>query len=176
MKHFRVKLVSLSVLLTLGNICLGAGTEAEKHGLFRSDEWVAASDEKLDSLRGGFETNSGLLVSFGINRVVSINGDIVSKTSFNLPDVSSITREQARVVNSAIADGGLVQNGAGNFVDAGSIFKLEAAGTLIQNSLNDQKIQALTIINTGVNSLGVWKSINTQNVLNDALLGSMRMR
>ena len=50
------------------------------------------------------------------------------------------------------------------------------AGTLIQNSLNDQHIKTLTIINTGVNSLGLLKALNTQTVLNDALLGALGSR
>ncbi|MES2878178.1 MAG: hypothetical protein V4713_07125 [Pseudomonadota bacterium] len=175
MKYLPKKLVSLCLLLAAGNACFGVGREPEEHRAFRPDEWVAASDEKLDNLRGGFEVASGLMVSFGIVRTVSINGDLVSKTSFDLPDVSRITAEQAGMARAAIAEATLVQNGAGNFVDAGVRAKLEA-GTLIQNTLNDQSIQTLTVINTGVNSLGMLKSLNTQGILKDALLGTMSNR
>ena len=47
---------------------------------------------------------------------------------------------------------------------------------VIQNSLNNQNIQTFTIINTGVNSLWLLKSLNTQTVLNDALLGAIGSR
>lgn len=175
MKHLPNKLFSLGLLLAAGTVCFGAGLPAQESGSFRPEEWVAASDDELDDLRGGFEIDAGLMVSFGIVRSVSINGDLVSKTSFDLPDVSRITAEQASMAKAAIAQATLVQNGTGNFIDAGVRAQLEGA-TLIQNNLNDQNIQTLTIINTGVNSLGLLKSINTQGILKDALLGSMNIR
>ena len=138
----------------------------------RPDEWVAVSDQQLDDQRGGFDVGSGLAVSFGIIRTVMVNGDLVSKTSFNLPDVTQITSEQARLASAAIADSGLIQIGPNNFVDAGVRSDL-GTGTLIQNSLNDQQIQTMTIINAGVKSLGLLKALNTQTVLNDALLGAL---
>jgi len=114
-------------------------------------------------------------VSFGIVRTVSINGDLVNKTSFTLPDMSKITSEQAKIASAAIAEAGIVQNGPGNFVDTNVKSQL-SSGTIIQNTLNAQKIQTLTVINTGVNSLGLFKAINTQSVLKDALLGSIGVR
>jgi hypothetical protein len=163
-------------LLTAGNACFGVGPASdEDEGSFRPNEFVAVSHENLDNMRGGFDTGSGLSVSFGIVRTVTINGDLVNRTAFNLPDVARITAEQARMASAAIADAGIVQNGAANFVDAGLKSQL-AGGTLIQNSLNDQAIQTLTIINTGVNSAGLLKAMNTQAALNDALIGSMGIR
>ena len=44
---------------------------------------------------------------------------------------------------------------------------------MIQNSLNNQNIQTLTVINTGVNSLSLLKTLNTQVVLKEALLGAL---
>ena len=175
MKHFPASLISQCLLLLAGSTCLGIGLAAEERQAFRPDEWVAVSDQQLDAQRGGFDPGSGLAVSFGIIRTVMVNGDLVSKTSFNLPDVTQITPEQARIASAAIADSGLVQIGPNNFVDAGVRSGL-ATGTLIQNSLNDQQIQTLTIINTGVNSLALLKALNTQTVLNDALLGAVGSR
>lgn len=114
-------------------------------------------------------------MSFGIVRTVTINGELISKTSFNLPDVTKITSEQASMASAAIAGSGIVQNGPGNFVGSNVQSQL-ATGTVIQNSFNDQNIQALTIINAGVNSLNIYKAINTQTVLKDALLGSIAVR
>lgn len=175
MKYPSIKPISRCLLLLAGSACLGTGLAAEEKQAFRPDEWVAVSDQQLDSQRGGFDAGSGLAVSFGIIRTVMVNGDLVSRTSFNLPDVTQITSEQARLACAAIADSGLVQIGPNNFVDAGVRSDL-ATGTLIQNSLNDQQIQTLTIINTGVNSLGLLKALNTQTALNDALLGAVGSR
>ncbi|SOZ09325.1 hypothetical protein [Cupriavidus taiwanensis] len=56
--------------------------------------WKPVAHEKLDDMRGGFEM-PGLQVSFGIERAVYINGDLVVATSINIPDVSRITADQA---------------------------------------------------------------------------------
>nr|WP_115699362.1 flagellin [Cupriavidus taiwanensis] len=56
--------------------------------------WKPVAHEKLDDMRGGFEI-PGLQVSFGIERAVYINGDLVVATSINIPDVSRITADQA---------------------------------------------------------------------------------
>lgn len=175
MNNLPKELLSLCLLLTAGNACFGVGVASEEEGSFRPNEWVAVSNENLENMRGGFDAGSGLSVSFGIVRTVTINGDLVNRTSFNLPDVAKITGEQARMASAAIAEAGLVQNGAANFVDAGVKSQL-AGGTFIQNSLNDQTIQTLTIINTGVNSLGLLKAMNAQTALKDALIGSMGIR
>lgn len=175
MNNLPKQVVSLCLFLTAGNACFGVGIENDLRKSFQPDEWAAASDESLDTMRGGFDTGAGLTVSFGIVRTISINGDLVSRTSFNLPDVSKITAEQAQVTSAAIAEAGIIQNGASNFVEPGAQSHL-ATGTVIQNSLNDQKIQSLTVINAGVNSMSLLKSINTQTVLKDALLGSIGLK
>ena len=175
MTYLSVKLISRCVVLLAGGACASVGLGAAEKTAFRADEWVAVSEQQLDSQRGGFDVGSGLAVSFGIIRTVMVNGDVVSKTSFNLPDVTQISPEQARIASAAIADSGLVQIGPNNFVAAGVRSDL-GTGTLIQNSLNDQHIKTLTIINTGVNSLGLLKALNTQTVLNDALLGALGSR
>ena len=175
MTYLSVKLISRCLVLLAGGAYASVGLGAAEKPAFRADEWVAVSEQQLDSQRGGFDVGSGLAVSFGIIRTVMVNGDVVSKTSFNLPDVTQISPEQARIASAAIADSGLVQIGPNNFVAAGVRSDL-GTGTLIQNSLNDQHIKTLTIINTGVNSLGLLKALNTQTVLNDALLGALGSR
>lgn len=63
----------------------------------------------------------------------------------------------------------------GNRVPVGTLAQVPA-GTIIQNSLNNQNIQTLTVINTGVNSQALFKAINLQSVLSDALLGPLTVR
>jgi hypothetical protein len=74
-----------------------------------------------------------------------------------------------------MAEAGLVQVGDGNRVPVGTLAQVPA-GTIIQNSLNNQNIQTLTVINTGVNSQALFKAINIQSVLSDALLGALAVR
>ena len=169
MKKAPVPLLALSLALMLGHLSV----RAEQRVAFKADEWVPASNEQLDSARGGFVLDTGLSVSFGIIRTVTINGNLVNRTSFDLPDITRISADQARLVNTVLGESGLVQSGSGNFIDTAAVAGLNA-GTVIQNSLSDQQIQTLTVINTGVNSLGLMKSLNTQSVLRDSLLGSSR--
>ena len=175
MKNMPGKLLSLCLLLMAGNTCFGIGPTTAGEDRFRPDEWTAVSDEQLADTRGGFDTNAGLTVSFGIIRSVMVNGDLVTQTSFNLPDVTRISSEQARLASAAISEAGLIQIGTGNKLEA-MISSQLASSTVIQNSLNNQSIQTLTIINTGVNSLRLLKELNTQTVLNDALLGAIGSR
>ncbi|MEO8407109.1 MAG: hypothetical protein ABI476_01600 [Oxalobacteraceae bacterium] len=139
------------------------------------DQWLAAvtvSDTDLDQMRGGFDTGSGLLVSFGIQRAVYINGNLVTTTSFHIPDVSKVTSAQAAMLGSAAGTVNVVQNGPGNTIQSGALSQA-VAGTVIQNSLNNQHIQNLTIIDTTTNSLGMLKSLNSQSALKDALSNSL---
>lgn len=169
MRQAYSSLLTLCLLLTQGQSNLKAAERIP----FAPAQWLPASNEQLDKARGGFSLDSGLNVSFGIIRTVTINGDMVSRTSFDLPDITSISPDQARLVNTALGHTGVIQSGSGNFIDPATVMDLNG-GTLIQNSLNDQQIQTLTVINTGVNSLALLKSINTQDVLTDALVRAVR--
>ncbi len=226
-------------------------------------EWLAVNNDSLDAMRGGFDTGAGLMVSFGIERAVYINGNLTTSMSFNIPDVSKLATDQARItanqtilavdqakivaeqarltadqakltadqarvnasptgvgaVEVAAAQAGLseqvrisseqarltseqakinsqqaslsseqakissitgasvnlVQNGPGNTFEPATLPQTVAA-TVIQNTLNNQSIKSLTVINTTVNSLSVLKGINAQATLSDALGNSLGIR
>ncbi|ALL69015.1 putative lipoprotein [Paraburkholderia caribensis MBA4] len=134
---------------------------------------VAISEEKLDSMRGGFDVANGLKVSFGVSRMAVVNGNLVTQTSFNIPDLSNMTTQQAQALASANI-GSLLQNGGGNIAQQGAVQGL--SGAVIQNTLSNQNIQTLTTINASVNSLGLFKSMNLGATLNNALMNSIRPR
>jgi hypothetical protein len=134
---------------------------------------VAISEEKLDTMRGGFDVANGLKVSFGVSRMAVVNGNLVTQTSFNIPDLSNMTTQQAQSLAAANI-GSLLQNGGGNIAQQGSVQGL--SGAVIQNTLSNQNIQALTTINASVNSLGLFKSMNLGATLNNALMNSVRPR
>ncbi len=136
-------------------------------------ERVALSNSKLDQMRGGFETGSGLKVSFGIERAVYINGNLVTTTSLNIADLSKLSAGQAQAAALNGASLGLIQNGPSNSFQPGAI-SASNIGTVIQNTLNDQKIQALTLINASVNSLDLIKRANVQSSIQSALIDSLR--
>jgi hypothetical protein len=137
-------------------------------------ELVALSAEKLDEVRGGFVTDGGLRISFGIERAVYLNGSLVATTSLNIADLAKISGGQAQVTTSGTTGGlALLQNGAGNVLAPGSITST-AAGTVIQNTLDNQKINTITRIDAVVNSSGIMRSINLQSSMRSAIVDSLR--
>lgn len=129
--------------------------------------WYQLGGDQLDTLRGGFTTPSGLAMSLGIERLVTINGDLVSRTNFQVADVSKISADEARQAHEALNSVRLVQNGANNFAAA----DLAAGrGTFIQNSLSNQSIGTQTIISASVNSMSLLKDLNFQDGLRDAAI------
>ena len=175
MANFLRTTIASGLALLACSSCLSLERNPEEKILFQPDEWTVASNDRLDSLRGGFDMGAGLKMSFGMVRTVSINGDVVNSSSFNFPDITQITPEQARIANTVMSESGLVQIGLNNVLTP-SVKSQLAAGTFIQNSLNDQKIQTLTVFNAGVNSLGLLKAINTQSTLRDAILASIGIK
>jgi len=78
------------------------------------------ADDTLGELRGGFETPGGLALSFGIERVVYINGELSSTTTLNVADLGRLVGGAAGVaplpVGTSVA---VIQNGPNNTFDAG---------------------------------------------------------
>jgi hypothetical protein len=135
---------------------------------------VALSADRLDEVRGGFVTDGGLKISFGIERAVYLNGNLVTTTSLNIADLSRISGGQAQQVTGAGKDAlALLQSGTGNVFAPGAISST-AAGTVIQNTLDNQKINTITRIDAVVNSSGIMRSINLQSSMQSAIVNSLR--
>lgn len=130
--------------------------------------WIPVDSAMLDSLRGGFTIASGLQVSLGIERRVTINGQLVSRTSLQLADIGRLNPEQARETGAALSAIKLIRNGNANIYTAG--FSSDTlGGTVIQNSLDGQRIESSTIINSTVNSIGLLTTMNFSGNLSDAI-------
>jgi hypothetical protein len=159
-----------------GSPDVGASTEASREagtpGPFGDAKVAVLGDDRLDRVRGGFTNGAGLEVSFGIERAVYVNGVLVTTTSLN---VSGLGSAPSVGPGAPIAPGtaSLVQLGSGNTSVIGA---LDAAtlGTVVQNTLNNQKIQTVTLVNATVNSLQVVKSMNIGASLRGALIDSLR--
>ncbi len=135
------------------------------------DAVLAISDQVLDGVRGGF-VGDGLNISFGIERAVYINGALVTTTSLNVSELGRITASNG----TTAIDGGtlaLVQSGAGNSVSAGSI-SAASIGAVVQNTLDGQKIQNVTLINASANSVGALRGLNLESSLRGAVIDSLR--
>jgi hypothetical protein len=134
-------------------------------------QWAPVSADTLDDMRGGYDIGNGLMASFGIDRAVYVNGNLVTSTSFNVPDIAHMTQAQAAAMSSALNSVSVTQVGPNNTFDPGSL-NGASAGTVIQNTLNNQKIQTITTLNTTVNTLNAFRQMNFQDALQQPQLQS----
>ncbi len=133
--------------------------------------------ESLDVVRGGFDLEgSNFTYSFGIERAVFINGELVAHTVLNLKDLQWTAGGGGSTpqlpASSAIGAVNVIQNGGGNSFAAKANPNL--AGTVIQNTLNDQKIQNVTTINAVVNSAQLLRSMSVQSAVQNGIISSLR--
>lgn len=135
--------------------------------------WVAVDPATLEQARGGFIAASGLEVSLGIERTVTLNGNVVSRTNLTIPDIGRLSADQAREAGQALSAINLVRSGSDGMALPPAIQAAPGA-TLIQNSLNGQQIDSRTVINSSVNTLGLLTSLNFQGSLGDAIARSAR--
>ncbi|WP_296228228.1 hypothetical protein [Ralstonia sp. UBA689] len=167
MGRFRKAMWAVGLLALAGSrYALAAGMEDNP-----VHAWQAVSEDKLDDMRGGFDVPSaaGLRISFGIDRAVYINGDLVASVSANVPDVAHMTASQAQQLAGVVNTVNIVQNGPNNVAPPDVVTGAAAAATVIQNSLNNQTLQAVTTINAAVNSLPQFRQLSLANVLQGAL-------
>jgi hypothetical protein len=134
----------------------------------------AVDPSSLDSLRGGFTTDTGLSVTLGLERLVTINGNLVDQSQINFGDLGKLTSGQATLSPDAVGQLRLIQNGVGNNLSV-NLGQNVLGGTVIQNTLNDQLINNQTIINASVNARGMLQTMNfgstLANALNTAAIG-----
>ena len=124
----------------------------------------------LDAARGGFEVAGGLSLSLGIERVVSVNGEIMARTNIAIPDLAAMTAEQARLTQDALGAARMIQIGGNNY--AAADLNLPNGATLVQNTLSGQDIRTATTISSTVNSMSLIKDINFQSTIRDAVIRS----
>jgi hypothetical protein len=143
-------------------ILAGVGGAAGAQEAFEATP--AVSQETLQEIRGGFELPANLLASLKLERIAEIDGVRVAHLSVDIPDIAHMTTEQA----SALAEAAgtlVIQNGPANVYHT----NLGPASTVIQNTLNDQHLLALTTISVQVNSLGAFQEMNFHDGLSQAL-------
>lgn len=131
-------------------------------------DWIPVAESVLDQSRGGFTLETGLKLSLGIEREVSINGHVVSHTRLQLTDISRLSAGQAQQTSEALSAVKLVQNGRDNIYLA-AMSPQTLGGTVIQNSMNNQLIRTHTVIHASVNSMALLKTLNFLGSLNDAI-------
>lgn len=157
------------------NLHMKFDTAIETERPSQPNNWVAVDTTVLADMRGGFALETGLKISFGIERSVSINGTLLAATNFNIQNARAISHAPSTThrVNQGTVQ--LIQNGLGNNFQPGQLSQA-ATATFIQNSLNGQTIQSQTVINVTTNSMDMMKNMNLHATLRDAITGSAGLR
>lgn len=161
---FQLGLVAASAALACQCYAGPAGQPFSAAG-FAADNAVAPA--ALDELRGGFIDTNGLAVSLGIDRIVTVNGNVAATSSINFGDLGSLAAGRSVLSTDAANQLSLLQNGNGtlNVQFGPSAF----GGTVIQNSLNNQLINNATIINASVDARGMLQAMNFGQTLSNAI-------
>lgn len=163
--HFSLSVV----LLPLAGLAMAGPAEPASSAAQSSpfEPANAVDSVALDEARGGFITANGLVVTLGLERLVTINGNVVERTGMQLGDIGKLASGQGSIPDEALGQLRLIQNGEVRSVTPDSSTLL--GGTLIQNTLNDQLIRSQTSINATVNTAGMLRAINFGTSLNNAL-------
>ena len=150
--------MSLKIALLMSLLNVGGSAVAARP----CDGWTPVPAIALAQLRGGFTTAQGLSVQLGIERLLSVNGDVMGRTSIHFEN--GLVSQASAVAGV----GGLIQNGANNAFLA-RLSDLSGAGIFIQNSLNEQTIASQTTIDAAVSSAGLLNTLHFHSSLSDAI-------
>lgn len=131
--------------------------------------WTPLDAERLDAMRGGFALPSGLVVSFGFERLAWVNGELVSSIRVEVPDIAAMTADQAQQL-ARLQQLHVVQVGEGNLH---SPLAGHGAGLVLQNTLDGANIKVLTTIDAGTSALGLLQAMNFQDALGQAASGAL---
>jgi len=156
----------LPFALSLQLLPVSSAALANPMDLFSPDN--AVDSAQLEEARGGFLIANGLEVTLGIERMVTINGNVVDRSEIQLGDIGKLAQGNGLVSQEALGELRLIQNGVTSALRGEATASL-LGGTLIQNSLNDQMIGAQTTLNATVNTAGMLRALNFAEGLNNAL-------
>lgn len=163
---------SLRCLLLWLIPCLGgglasAGTSpayaADGGGDVEFDAVASLDDTALQSLRGGFLTRSGLEVTFGIERSLSLNNAVQAAATLRLSTPPGASASDVPYT--------LIQSGPLNLAPAALPAGL---ASIIQNSLDQQKIGVTTTLNITVSNLASFRAAAMGEMLRLQLIESVR--
>lgn len=152
----------VAVLMLAGALCVPAAAAEGALGA----EWKPLDASRLDALRGGFIAPSGLVISFGIERVVQVNGEVVASTRLQIADVSRVSADEARML-AALRDSQIVHVGGGTVVAGGT------GGLLIQNTIDGQSLSARTTLDVSLNTLQLYRDGQLATLITDAVISGL---
>jgi hypothetical protein len=132
------------------------------------------SAEGLDAMRGGYKAGTDLMFSFGIEKAVYVNGVLEAASSLNLLQPGGGSSQLSQVPSFTLIQKGSSLPNIGTNFSAFTLPEHGFQGTIIQNSLDYQKIQTFTKISVGLNVLGAFRENNLSAIMNQQLIRSSR--
>lgn len=132
------------------------------------DAREVVSDQELDGMRGGYVTDNGVAILFGIQQAVFTDG-----TLHNVTPQLVISATGQAVSSSSLARFQAIFGGANGTIQAGST-AIVLPPTIIQNTLDGRTIDAVTVINTAVLNLSRIRTMNISSMLSGQLIQSLR--
>src|ERR1041384_6464335 len=142
----------LRLAIALAALCASIGARGDDGVLA---ETAAVPEAALDALRGGFDVPANLHASLQLERVVTANGEEIGPLAADHADTGHMPVADAEAL--AHAAGTLVIQGGPN--NAFNLMELGPTATVIQNTLNDQHLVAVTTLNVQVNSLAAYREM-----------------
>lgn len=166
MSLFVISIRHMTKVLMLTLLCVQSLTPAMA---FEGEEAFTrrtpVRESVLDRMRGGFQSSpNGAILSFGIERSTFLNGQLVSSTVLNIPNLMQLAANPSNTFT-------LIQTGGGNTMPPGAS-SLPALMTVMQNSLDNQRIQNQTVMNATVSALSWARSLALGNALTQANLSA----
>lgn len=140
------------------------------------DIGTALTLAELERLRGGFVGADGLQFSFSFDRVTRLNGEALSQVSVIIPLFNLIDRHTSTALSSASNSLGNLQALPGySGMDSTLTNALGRAEfpTLIQNALDNQHIENLTLINLDIFGTDALRGTMIRNLVDSTSIDSL---
>lgn len=115
--------------------------------------WVPVSDDELNAMRGGFVLPNGMNLDISVLRSVSINGVETLSSNISLPDNFN-----------------WVRNGSDNYV---ANLNLPVLSDVIQNTLDNQLIQSVRVVNVELSNLQGMASNRGAMIVNHVVIPNL---
>ena len=120
-------------------------------------------DRELAEQRGGFVTPQGLSLNFSMENVVLVNGQLQAHTVFQLAGQGQGNTPAA-----------LVALGPADAAGSGTTVLTSGMQTIIQNSLDQQNIQSIKVLNLELSNVRALQSLGLSNRIQMGVLDSLR--
>jgi hypothetical protein len=155
------------------------------------------TDDELQTFRGGFVQNNQIIIGFGFERIVRVDGEIQEHILAGLPSLNLPNNIQLVPINRSIGEDSskyILENSGGSSVFSeagtgtqGSMSALspqlqvvpstsalqDIMSNVIQNTLDDRVIDQIRVINIDLMGLGASPAFNPQTDLNPAIFESL---